>query len=161
MGGRTAPNGTISYTPIDHTYANSVPGATLTPENPLAGLNEIARQVGKSGIKHVKGNVIIDDRLFDLSVLDGGQGRQHGLQRCLPDHEEVLRDKVEVSAAVANAMCSRRSVDNGSGRRTRLSSDGLGSGCLQPPPQACAVFSGSCILRRKSCGKRGPPRSLL
>src|SRR3712207_8227824 len=42
MGGRTAPNGTVSYTPIDHTYANDVPGATLTPENPLAGL-EIGR----------------------------------------------------------------------------------------------------------------------
>jgi D-alanyl-D-alanine carboxypeptidase/D-alanyl-D-alanine-endopeptidase (penicillin-binding protein 4) len=38
MGGRTAPDGTVSYTHIDHTYANGVPGATLTPENPLAGL---------------------------------------------------------------------------------------------------------------------------
>src|SRR5215208_6315312 len=67
MGGRTAPNGTVSYTPVDHTYANDVPGATLTPENPLAGLNEIARQVRKSGITLVDGNVIIDDRLFDLA----------------------------------------------------------------------------------------------
>src|SRR5215217_9338384 len=67
MGGRTAPNGTVSYTPVDHTYANSVPGATLTPENPLAGLNEIAKQVRKSGIKRVDGNVIIDERLFDLA----------------------------------------------------------------------------------------------
>jgi serine-type D-Ala-D-Ala carboxypeptidase/endopeptidase (penicillin-binding protein 4) len=67
MGGRTAPNGTVSYTHIDHTYADSAPGATLTPENPLAGLDEIAKQVRKSGIKHVKGNVIIDDRLFDLA----------------------------------------------------------------------------------------------
>ncbi len=64
-GGRTAPNGTVSYTPIDHTYANDVPGATLTPENPLAGLDEIAKQVRKSGIKRVDGNIVIDDRLFD------------------------------------------------------------------------------------------------
>jgi serine-type D-Ala-D-Ala carboxypeptidase/endopeptidase (penicillin-binding protein 4) len=62
MGGRTAPNGTVSYTPTDHTYANSVPGATLTPENPLAGLNEIAKQVRKSGVKRVEGDVVIDDR---------------------------------------------------------------------------------------------------
>ena len=55
------------YTPTDHTYANSVPGATLTPENPLAGLNEIARQVRKSGVKRVEGDVVIDDRLFDLA----------------------------------------------------------------------------------------------
>src|SRR5215208_1534306 len=67
MGGRTAPNGTASYTPIDHTYADSVPGATLTPENPLAGLNEIAKQVRKSGITLVDGDVVIDDRLFDLA----------------------------------------------------------------------------------------------
>jgi serine-type D-Ala-D-Ala carboxypeptidase/endopeptidase (penicillin-binding protein 4) len=67
MGGRTAPNGTVSYTPIDHTYANDVPGATLTPENPLAGLNEIAEQVHNSGINLVDGDVIIDTRLFDLT----------------------------------------------------------------------------------------------
>src|SRR5215217_5635875 len=67
MGGRTAPNGTVSYTPTDHTYANSVSGATLTPENPLAGLNEIAKQVRKSGVKRVEGDVVIDDRLFDLA----------------------------------------------------------------------------------------------
>ncbi len=67
MGGRTATDGSVSYTPIDHTYANSVPGATLTPENPLAGLNEIAEQVHNSGINEVDGDVIIDDRLFDLS----------------------------------------------------------------------------------------------
>jgi serine-type D-Ala-D-Ala carboxypeptidase/endopeptidase (penicillin-binding protein 4) len=67
MGGRTAPNGTVSYTHIDHTYASSVPGATLTPENPLAGLDEIARQVRKSGIKRVDGDVVIDDRLFKLA----------------------------------------------------------------------------------------------
>jgi D-alanyl-D-alanine carboxypeptidase/D-alanyl-D-alanine-endopeptidase (penicillin-binding protein 4) len=67
MGGRTAPNGTVSYTHIDHTYADSVPGATLTPENPLAGLDQIAKQVRKSGIKRVDGDVVIDDRLFDLA----------------------------------------------------------------------------------------------
>src|SRR3712207_1315839 len=67
MGGRTAPNGTVSYTPIDHTYANDVPGATLTPEDPLAGLDEIAKQVRESGITRVDGDVIIDTRLFDLA----------------------------------------------------------------------------------------------
>src|SRR5215212_8930387 len=71
MGGRTAPNGTVSYTPVDHTYANDVPGATLTPENPLAGLNEIAEQVRKSGITLVDGDVIIDDRLFDVPTGEG------------------------------------------------------------------------------------------
>jgi D-alanyl-D-alanine carboxypeptidase/D-alanyl-D-alanine-endopeptidase (penicillin-binding protein 4) len=80
MGGRTTPQGTVAYRPVDHTYANSLPGATLTPENPLAGLNEIAQQVHKSGINRVDGNVVIDDRLFErptagemFADLDAGQ----------------------------------------------------------------------------------------
>jgi serine-type D-Ala-D-Ala carboxypeptidase/endopeptidase (penicillin-binding protein 4) len=80
MGGRTTPEGTVAYRPVDHTYANSLPGATLTPENPLAGLNEIAQQVHKSGINRVDGNIVIDDRLFDrptagelFADLDAGQ----------------------------------------------------------------------------------------
>ncbi|MFD5918184.1 D-alanyl-D-alanine carboxypeptidase/D-alanyl-D-alanine-endopeptidase [Kitasatospora sp. NPDC058201] len=64
MGGRTAPDGSVSYTPIDHTYANDVPGATLTPENPLAGLDEIAGQVRQAGITEVHGDVAVDSRLF-------------------------------------------------------------------------------------------------
>ncbi|MCM2413104.1 D-alanyl-D-alanine carboxypeptidase/D-alanyl-D-alanine-endopeptidase [Streptomyces sp. RKAG290] len=64
MGGRTRPDGTVDYTDLDHTYANDFPGATLTPENPLAGINKIAQQVRKSGITRVNGNVIVDNRLF-------------------------------------------------------------------------------------------------
>ncbi|WP_371480642.1 D-alanyl-D-alanine carboxypeptidase/D-alanyl-D-alanine-endopeptidase [Kitasatospora sp. NBC_00315] len=64
LGGRTAPDGSVSYTPIDHTYANDVPGATLTPEDPLAGLDMIAQQVRQSGITEVRGNVAVDSRLF-------------------------------------------------------------------------------------------------
>ncbi|WP_369185205.1 D-alanyl-D-alanine carboxypeptidase/D-alanyl-D-alanine-endopeptidase [Streptomyces sp. Y1] len=64
MGGRTKPDGSVDFTPIDHTYADDVPGATLTPEDPLAGLDEIARQVRDSGITTVDGDVVIDPRLF-------------------------------------------------------------------------------------------------
>lgn len=64
MGGRTAPDGSVSFTPIDHTYANDVPGATLTPENPLAGINGIADQIRRTGITEVRGDVAVDTRLF-------------------------------------------------------------------------------------------------
>lgn len=64
MGGRTRPDGTVAYTALDHTYANDFPGATLTPENPLAGIDRIARQVRSSGITRVDGDVIVDERLF-------------------------------------------------------------------------------------------------
>ncbi|AUY49354.1 D-alanyl-D-alanine carboxypeptidase [Streptomyces sp. CB01881] len=64
MGGRTKPDGSVDFTPIDHTYANDLPGATLTPENPLAGLDGIAGQVRASGITEVHGDVAVDPRLF-------------------------------------------------------------------------------------------------
>ncbi|MFF3885721.1 D-alanyl-D-alanine carboxypeptidase/D-alanyl-D-alanine-endopeptidase [Streptomyces sp. NPDC001914] len=68
MGGRTKPDGSVDYTNIDHTEA-ALPGATLTPENPLAGINQIARQIRDAGITRVDGDVIIDPRLFDLPDL--------------------------------------------------------------------------------------------
>lgn len=71
MGGRTLPNGQIAYTSIDHTYANAIPGATLTETNPLAGLEDLAAQVRDSGVTRVEGNVLIDPRLFeDNDILD-------------------------------------------------------------------------------------------
>ncbi|GAA0316666.1 D-alanyl-D-alanine carboxypeptidase/D-alanyl-D-alanine-endopeptidase [Streptomyces polychromogenes] len=71
LGGRTRPDGTVAYTDLDHTYANDFPGATLTPENPLAGIDELARQVRASGITRVDGDVVVDDRLFAADpVLD-------------------------------------------------------------------------------------------
>ncbi|MFE2878216.1 D-alanyl-D-alanine carboxypeptidase/D-alanyl-D-alanine-endopeptidase [Streptomyces roseus] len=64
LGGRTRSDGTVAYTDLDHTYANDFPGATLTPENPLAGIDRLARQVRDSGITRVDGDVIVDSRLF-------------------------------------------------------------------------------------------------
>jgi len=70
MGGRNTPDGRIDYESFDHTYANVVPGATLTPENPLAGLDELAGQVAAAGIRQVSGNVIVDARLFEQMPKD-------------------------------------------------------------------------------------------
>ncbi|MEW1632900.1 D-alanyl-D-alanine carboxypeptidase/D-alanyl-D-alanine-endopeptidase [Streptomyces sp. NPDC093801] len=71
LGGRTRPDGTVAYTDLDHTYANDFPGATLTPENPLAGIDRLARQVRASGITRVDGDVVVDSRLFAADpVLD-------------------------------------------------------------------------------------------
>jgi len=65
MGGRTLPDGSIAFENLDHGDANAIDGATLTPTDPLAGLDELARQVRASGIRAVTGDVIVDDRLFD------------------------------------------------------------------------------------------------
>jgi serine-type D-Ala-D-Ala carboxypeptidase/endopeptidase (penicillin-binding protein 4) len=66
LGGRTDSRGKMAYTDDDHTYANSLPArSSLTPTDPLAGLNDLARQVAASGVREVDGDVVIDDRLFD------------------------------------------------------------------------------------------------
>jgi D-alanyl-D-alanine carboxypeptidase/D-alanyl-D-alanine-endopeptidase (penicillin-binding protein 4) len=64
LGGRTTPAGGIAWTNFDHADANAIPGATLTPENPLAGILNLAAQVRAAGITRVRGNVLVDDRLF-------------------------------------------------------------------------------------------------
>ncbi|RFA15708.1 D-alanyl-D-alanine carboxypeptidase/D-alanyl-D-alanine-endopeptidase [Subtercola boreus] len=64
MGGRTKADGTVDFANLDHNDANPLPGATLTPEDPLAGLNKLAAQVKASGIDAVNGDVVVDDRLF-------------------------------------------------------------------------------------------------
>jgi serine-type D-Ala-D-Ala carboxypeptidase/endopeptidase (penicillin-binding protein 4) len=66
LGGRTTRDGTIDWTNFDHADANAIPGATLTPEDPLAGIERLARQVRRSGITRAR-NVIVDDRLFSAT----------------------------------------------------------------------------------------------
>jgi D-alanyl-D-alanine carboxypeptidase/D-alanyl-D-alanine-endopeptidase (penicillin-binding protein 4) len=69
MGGRTKPDGGVDFTTIDHLDA-SVPGATLTPEDPLAGLDQLAQQVHDAGITRINGDVVVDPRLFTPPALD-------------------------------------------------------------------------------------------
>jgi D-alanyl-D-alanine carboxypeptidase/D-alanyl-D-alanine-endopeptidase (penicillin-binding protein 4) len=76
MGGRTDRDGRIAFKDSDHTYANGNDTAELTEPNPLAGLNELARQIAAAGIKRVRGDVLVDDRLFDKAEGSGsGPGR--------------------------------------------------------------------------------------
>lgn len=72
MGGRTDKKGKMSFADSDHIYA-SVTGLTtgLADADPLAGLDELARQVKKAGISRIDGDVLIDDRLFDRAKGSG------------------------------------------------------------------------------------------
>ncbi|MBX7166320.1 MAG: D-alanyl-D-alanine carboxypeptidase/D-alanyl-D-alanine-endopeptidase [Pirellulales bacterium] len=71
LGGRTTSAGEIAFKDTDHTYANGGLDAQMTEPDPLAGLDELARQVRASGISLVSGNVLIDDRLFDHEMGTG------------------------------------------------------------------------------------------
>lgn len=64
LGGRTEASGQMAFKDYDHTYANGNTKAELTDTDPLAGLKSLAHQVAAAGIRHVQGDVRIDDRLF-------------------------------------------------------------------------------------------------
>ncbi len=76
MGGRTEADGRIAFKDSDHTYANGNTTAELTAPDPLAGLNDLAKQVAAAGIKRVRGDVLVDDRLFDKAE-GTGSGPSH------------------------------------------------------------------------------------
>lgn len=65
FGGRQGDTDKIAFTKMDHIYANIIPGAVLTKENPLHAIKNLAKQVREKGIKMIHGDVLIDDRLFD------------------------------------------------------------------------------------------------
>ncbi len=76
FGGRTDSQGRVAFANTDHTYAGFSAKAELTEPDPLAGLEELARQVTEVEIKRIEGDVIIDDRLFDQAAGTGsGPGR--------------------------------------------------------------------------------------
>ncbi|HEY4168505.1 MAG TPA: D-alanyl-D-alanine carboxypeptidase [Reyranella sp.] len=72
LGGRTRPDGTLDYTAFDHNEAPAFGSAQLTPEDPLAGIDELARQVRAAGIERVTGDVVIDGRLFESFRVPNG-----------------------------------------------------------------------------------------
>lgn len=65
LGGRATTPDTIAFTNHDHTYASIDSATELTTPDPLAGLDDLARQVRAAGIRKVVGEVLVDDRLFE------------------------------------------------------------------------------------------------
>ena len=65
MGGRVNPDGSYAITNLDHNEANGLADAELTAPDPLAGYKSLAAQIAARGIRHVRGDVIIDERLWD------------------------------------------------------------------------------------------------
>jgi D-alanyl-D-alanine carboxypeptidase/D-alanyl-D-alanine-endopeptidase (penicillin-binding protein 4) len=72
LGGRLLPDGSVAFTDFDHNDANNLGTAILTPQSPLRGLDSLAQQVRASGIRSIRGDVVIDDRLFDSYRVPNG-----------------------------------------------------------------------------------------
>jgi serine-type D-Ala-D-Ala carboxypeptidase/endopeptidase (penicillin-binding protein 4) len=65
LGGRGAIEDRFEFTytahTIDHVYGDIAPNAVKPEGDPLAGLDELARQVAAKGVTRVNGDVLIDD----------------------------------------------------------------------------------------------------
>ena len=73
FGLRDQPDGTLGFNnlpQLDHNYADTgFPGGALVAHsNPLRGLDSLAKQVRAAGIRVVRGNVAVDDRLFTTNT---------------------------------------------------------------------------------------------
>ena len=76
MGGRGALGGRVDQaftaTTIDHVYGDLAPNAAFVKDDPLAGLDSLARQVAAKGITTIAGGVSIDTRVWE--TYHGGEG---------------------------------------------------------------------------------------
>jgi serine-type D-Ala-D-Ala carboxypeptidase/endopeptidase (penicillin-binding protein 4) len=68
FGLRQLPGGRLAYEnlpQVDHSYADQLPGAVEPHGNPWAAMKQLAKRVRASGITHIAGNVVVDNRLFN------------------------------------------------------------------------------------------------
>jgi D-alanyl-D-alanine carboxypeptidase/D-alanyl-D-alanine-endopeptidase (penicillin-binding protein 4) len=106
LGGRTDADGRLAFKDEDHTYANFLHHAELTDTDPLAGLKALAKQVAEAGIRHVQGEVLVDDRYFAKAR---GSGSGPDLLTPVVVNDNVV-DVVVTPAAAADkpaAVCMR------------------------------------------------------
>ena len=72
FGGRQGKEGKTLFADNDHTYANSgLMNSAIVDANPVGALDDLAKQVFASGIKEIRGEVLIDDRLFPRARSSG------------------------------------------------------------------------------------------
>jgi D-alanyl-D-alanine carboxypeptidase/D-alanyl-D-alanine-endopeptidase (penicillin-binding protein 4) len=112
MGGRTKPDGTVDFTNLDHNDANGIPGATLTTEDPLTGLNELAAQVKASGINEVAGDVIVDDRLWQPHTLVGNPVTATIINQNVIDFTTTATSPGEPANIVMSPVVAPWQIDN-------------------------------------------------
>jgi D-alanyl-D-alanine carboxypeptidase/D-alanyl-D-alanine-endopeptidase (penicillin-binding protein 4) len=70
LSGRIDAAGRLAFTNHDHTYADYFE-AELTDTDPLAGIDDLARQIAESGLRQVR-DIWVDDRVFDRETSEPG-----------------------------------------------------------------------------------------
>jgi D-alanyl-D-alanine carboxypeptidase/D-alanyl-D-alanine-endopeptidase (penicillin-binding protein 4) len=100
FGGRMKDGKTV-FKDRDHTYANSGLGESeLTDTDPLAAINDLAKQVKDAGITQIDGEVLVDDRLF---VRTRGSGSGPDIVSPIIVNDNVIDIVVEPGARVGDS----------------------------------------------------------
>lgn len=111
LGSRTNLGGHLDFKDTDHTYASfSNTQAEVTDTDPLSGLRDLARQVRKSGIRQLEGEVLIDDRLYSPSL---GTGSGPKLVTPIMVNDNLVDALVMPAQAVGEPATARLRPDNG------------------------------------------------
>lgn len=76
LGGRTGTDGSLLFVDGDHSYAGPTSNTTIVQADPLAGLDHLAREIAASGIQEIRGEIIVDDRLFEVAESTGSGPRR-------------------------------------------------------------------------------------
>lgn len=105
LGGRTTEKGEIAFQDSDHIYANYSPEAKLTEQDPLAGIEALAKQIASTGIRRITGDVLIDDRLF---VHSEGSGSGPQIVTPIMVNDNVLDFTFEPTELGQPAKCEWR-----------------------------------------------------
>lgn len=137
FGGRTTAEGRIAFTDSDHTYANGNGKTELTEPDPLAGIRELARQIAAAGIRRVRGDVLIDDRLFEKARSTGsGPGQltpvlinDNLIDLTFEPTREGERARItwRPQTAAFRVECKLRTVAAGEDVETWIRADGCGA----------------------------------
>jgi D-alanyl-D-alanine carboxypeptidase/D-alanyl-D-alanine-endopeptidase (penicillin-binding protein 4) len=145
LGGRSGPNGEIAYTDSDHIYGD---GAKLTEGDPLAGLNELAVGVRASGIRHVRGEVLVDDRLFERAT---GTGSGPSLLTPIVVNDNLIDIVVTPTTpgSPADVVCRPASNSLAIDARVQTVADETTSVSVESPNERSLVIRGQITAGRK------------
>jgi D-alanyl-D-alanine carboxypeptidase/D-alanyl-D-alanine-endopeptidase (penicillin-binding protein 4) len=72
LSGRLQPDGTLAFADEDHSYGGF--DSKLVPGDPVAPLNDLARQIAAAGIHKIAGQVLIDASLYPEGDRELGTG---------------------------------------------------------------------------------------
>ncbi len=74
LSGRMQPDGTLAFENSDHAYAAGMLDAKTVPGDPLAVINDFAKQIAARGIHKITGRVLVDISMFAEGKPEAGSG---------------------------------------------------------------------------------------